>query len=583
MLQRSFEITKPASLKRILKFIAGMEEYKTAKDRLLIVFEPQCEREFIEKELDVIRKELPEAKIAGMTTLGPLSAETEVPQNTVISILLFSKSTITALEADKHKQDSYKIGDTFRQKLRKLEDVKGILCLSSCAHSSPDKIIDIARVGNENIPIFGAQAGSRIISQDESKIFSQNGVLDNGVFFIVFCGKSLEIQTDFNLGWRPLGREHVITECQKGIVCEIDDKPAFDLYQKYLQFKPDEDFSKQACAFPILVPSGVNSIAKVPLHFTDDGKLLFPADFQNGTKIYLSYSKPEYLLSETLAAANNMLRFHPGAVLLFACINRRVFLGNERADKEFAFYRHSAPELCWGCGFGEILQTHEGGGVLNSTLVAVGFRESAKPSKKRFVPIDDESIRHAQNNLSLADRLVSFLEATSDELRHTINQLANLAEHDQLTGLFNRHKLDKILLYELGKRRREDELSILMYDIDFFKNVNDSYGHSEGDRVLIKLSNLVAESIRACDVLGRWGGEEFVCILTNTPLNGAKILAERIREKVESTDFSPVPKVTISLGITAARINETPESLFIRLDKALYDAKKSGRNRTCIR
>ena len=583
MLQRSFEITKPASLKRILKFIAGMEEYKTAKDRLLIVFEPQCEREFIEKELDVIRKELPEAKIAGMTTLGPLSTETEVPQNTMISILLFSKSTITALEADKHKQDSYKIGDTFRQKLRKLEDVKGILCLSSCAHSSPDKIIDIARVGNENVPIFGAQAGSRIISQDESKIFSQNGVLDNGVFFIVFCGKSLEIQTDFNLGWRPLGREHVITECQEGIVCEIDDKPAFDLYQKYLQFKPDEDFSKQACAFPILVPSGVNSIAKVPLRFTDDGKLLFPTDFRNGTKIYLSYSKPEYLLSETLAAANNMLRFHPGAVLLFACINRRVFLGNERADKEFAFYRHSAPELCWGCGFGEILQTHEGGGVLNSTLVAVGFREGAKPSKKRFVPIDDESIRHVQNNLSLADRLVSFLEATSDELRNSISLLANLAEHDQLTGLFNRHKLDKFLLYELGKRRREDELAILMYDIDFFKSINDTYGHSEGHRVLTKLSNLVAESIRSCDVLGRWGGEEFVCILTNTPLNGAQILAERIREKVENADFSPVPKVTISLGITAARVNETPESLFIRLDKALYDAKKSGRNRTCIR
>lgn len=582
MLQRSFEITKPASLKRILKFIAGMEEYKTAKDRLLIVFEPQCEREFIEKELDVIRKELPEAKIAGMTTLGTLSAETEVPQNTVISILLFSKSTLAVFEADKSKQDPYKIGDSFRQKLRKLEDVKGILCLSSCTHNSPDKIIDIAQVGSENIPIFGAQAGSRFITQDESKIFSENGILENGISFVAFCGKSLEIQTDFNLGWRALGREHVITECQKGIVSEIDGKPAFDLYQKYLQFKPDADFSKQAIAFPILVPSGSTFIAKVPLRLTDDGNLCFPTDFQNGTKIYLAYSKPEYLLSETLVAANNMLRFHPEATVLFPCINRRVFLGNERAEKEFEFYRHSVSELCWGYGFGEILQTNEGGGVLNSSLVAVGFRESAK-SKKRFVPIDDESIRHAQNNLSLADRLVSFLEATSDELRHTINQLANLAEHDQLTGLFNRHKLDKILLYELGKRRREDELSILMYDIDFFKNVNDSYGHSEGDRVLAKLSNLVAESIRACDVLGRWGGEEFVCILTNTPLNGAKILAERIREKVESTDFSPVPKVTISLGITAARINETPESLFIRLDKALYDAKKSGRNRTCIR
>jgi diguanylate cyclase (GGDEF)-like protein len=122
-----------------------------------------------------------------------------------------------------------------------------------------------------------------------------------------------------------------------------------------------------------------------------------------------------------------------------------------------------------------------------------------------------------------------------------------------------------------------------MYDIDFFKNVNDTFGHNVGDQVLIHISDLVRQSIRNCDVLGRWGGEEFVCILPNTRIEGAKSLAERLRQKVESAKFPPLEKLTISLGITEVLASDTFENLLIRMDNALYDAKKAGRNLYCVR
>ena len=582
MLQRSFEITKSQTLKKVLKSIAQMDEYKAANDRLIVINEPECKRKFIEKELEEIKKVLPEAKIVGMTTLGPLTPQTIAQKNTAISLMLFSKSTVSILEADCHDQDQFKIGALFGQKIQGMDHPQGAYCISSCARLCPDKIIDLARNGNEDVPVFGAQAGSKNANVDESKIFTHNAIYEMGVVFAVFCGKELEITTDFNLGWHPLGSDHRVTESSNGLVSKIDGKPAADLYKKYLGVYTDETFYEHTCAFPLLVPSGNHPVAKVAIGF-EGSSMMFSTGLAAGTKVYLAYSKSEYLLKDTLSSANKMRLFHPEAVMIFACMNRRIFMGNENADKEFNYYRQVMPELCWSYGYGEILQTKDGGGILNSTFVAIGFREKSKKKPKTIPLIVDESLKVKPDAVPLADRLVSFLEATSEELHNTILQLENLAEHDQLTGLYNRRKLNEILSYELNKRHKEDDLSVLMFDIDWFKNINDTYGHSEGDHVLVKLSKLVSETIRSCDVLGRWGGEEFICILSNTPLKGAQILAERIRKKVEEADFSPVPKLTISLGITAAHVNETHESFFLRLDKALYDAKKSGRNRTCSR
>ncbi len=127
--------------------------------------------------------------------------------------------------------------------------------------------------------------------------------------------------------------------------------------------------------------------------------------------------------------------------------------------------------------------------------------------------------------------------------------------------------------------RYRSPLSVLMYDLDHFKHINDSFGHDAGDRVLIDVSELVLQQTRAADVVGRWGGEEFMVLMPQTDIEQAKTVAEKLRTVIAEHEFDKVNAVSASFGLTQFVKNETSESLYKRVDEALYIAKKNGRNR----
>ncbi|WP_409250812.1 GGDEF domain-containing protein [Bacillus sp. SCS-153A] len=159
---------------------------------------------------------------------------------------------------------------------------------------------------------------------------------------------------------------------------------------------------------------------------------------------------------------------------------------------------------------------------------------------------------------------------------------------DGLTGLNNVRKFDEIFNeLQMTTAMKNEKLSLLYLDIDFFKKVNDTYGHKNGDVVLIELGEIFRQSVRSFDIVSRNGGEEFTIILLDCPLERAKEISEKIRKTVESHDFvltdGKVIHITISIGI--ACFNETTDdinSLIEEADNALYKAKKSGRNRVCV-
>jgi len=162
-------------------------------------------------------------------------------------------------------------------------------------------------------------------------------------------------------------------------------------------------------------------------------------------------------------------------------------------------------------------------------------------------------------------------------------ELRKLATTDTLTGAFNRLKFDEIIGKEMGRANRFGRpLSMLMFDIDRFKDVNDTHGHTVGDYVLKTIAALVRTHMREIDYLIRWGGEEFIMLLTETPLQGAGLLAERIRRSIESYSFDKVGLVTLSFGVTQLKKGDTVDSLIKRTDDAMYDAKTGGRNRVAV-
>ena len=192
----------------------------------------------------------------------------------------------------------------------------------------------------------------------------------------------------------------------------------------------------------------------------------------------------------------------------------------------------------------------------------------------------------------LSKRDVSYLEQLTRQASITINRanayskVLQYATLDALTNLNNRRQFEIRLSQEIAEAKRQgNPLCAMMIDIDFFKKVNDTYGHASGDEVLRKTASVIKELLRESDIPSRYGGEEFAVLLPYTHIDEAQIVGERLRKAVEASPINVDNKtinVTISMGLAEFRIEENGEELFQRADKALYEAKESGRNRVCI-
>ncbi len=189
---------------------------------------------------------------------------------------------------------------------------------------------------------------------------------------------------------------------------------------------------------------------------------------------------------------------------------------------------------------------------------------------------------------------VSFIGGNISALRHELSRskkklkksleiIQDMAIHDDLTGFYNRRHLMEMIESEKNRSIRTGAVfSLAMLDIDHFKKINDTYGHQIGDKVLIAFSAVIRSILRKTDFCGRYGGEEFLVVLTDTDLKAAKVFAERIRSTVEENYFAELgekSKVTVSIGLAESRKSENIEKTISRADEAMYKAKRNGRNR----
>ncbi|MCM1004255.1 MAG: sensor domain-containing diguanylate cyclase [Candidatus Gastranaerophilales bacterium] len=192
----------------------------------------------------------------------------------------------------------------------------------------------------------------------------------------------------------------------------------------------------------------------------------------------------------------------------------------------------------------------------------------------------------------LSKRDIDYLEQLTRQAAATINRantystILQYATLDALTNLNNRRQFETRLGQEISiTKRQNNPLCAMMVDIDFFKKVNDTYGHAAGDEVLRTVASIIKEQLRESDIPARYGGEEFAVLLPFTKIEEAQIVGERLRKAVEAhpvTVDNVEIAVTISMGLAEYNKIESGEELFERADKALYEAKKGGRNRVCV-
>ena len=247
-------------------------------------------------------------------------------------------------------------------------------------------------------------------------------------------------------------------------------------------------------------------------------------------------------------------------------IVRQVFQGERFENLEFED-RRNGDQDCW---------------VLCNTYPLKGSADEIIGAISANIDITERKLleQRIAGQLAESTRLYAELEIRQGELAEANSQLAELASIDPLTGLSNRRQLMDALKSSMSMATRESlPISVLMIDVDRFKDFNDSFGHPEGDRVLIGLAQILLAAVRGHDIVARYGGEEFTVILVGADLVGASAFAERIREEVEAHRW-PLAPVTVSIGVAEL----DPQAavgleIFGDADSALYRAKTLGRNR----
>ncbi|KIM00361.1 hypothetical protein CCC_01516 [Paramagnetospirillum magnetotacticum MS-1] len=189
---------------------------------------------------------------------------------------------------------------------------------------------------------------------------------------------------------------------------------------------------------------------------------------------------------------------------------------------------------------------------------------------KHSIAVDISALKEAENELAEAYAELALKSVALEKVSIT----------DALTGLFNRRRLDEAFAHELDRAQRYAEpVSLIISDVDHFKSINDVHGHQTGDEVLQSIADLLRNGVRALDVVGRWGGEEFLIICPNTDLEGAVALAEKLRLTIATAVFTGTGACTASFGVAQYAESESFKDTVARADTALYRAKVEGRNR----
>lgn len=431
----------------------------------------------------------------------------------------------------------------------------------------------------EGVEVFGGGAFIPNFGTTACVFSNEKGYMSRGAVFLFLGGDDLHVNTTYITGWKPLGREHLISRADGVYLKELDGKPAFDTYYRYLHINNDEHFFENTLEFPFVYEHNGISILRAPIASLPDGSIEMTADMKENVRARIAYGDPWTILESVRKGAVGIRSFQPEIIHVFSCAARRTFWGKDEVSKETVPFQTLAPTS----GFytsGEFLRSHGHVNQHNVTLVIAAMREGECINDYNdHFDFKQESIT---GTVSMINRLATFIEAATNELEEANAKLAQMAVTDAMTGLFNRGEIQKQISRSV---KSDNRVSFVMLDLDDFKSVNDTYGHKEGDNVIRGISKLmtdiVAEMSQSGSV-GRWGGEEFMILLQNEDVDKTLDIAERIRTDFSQMEFPACGKRTVSIGVAFVKEGERADAAVTRADNALYDAKGSGKNKVVV-
>lgn len=581
MKQTTYQASTLAELDQALAQAKDSGALGSPQHTLVLAHETRSGLSAVDEDLRALRDALPGYQVVGATMLGPTmmgadASSLEVREGLELSILSFDTSTLTTLRYDCGAMSPLVAGRLFAQDLAEIPDARAVLLLCAGAYLSVDAFLGQMSPEAGGVPLFGTQAGvwdSRDVRPQ--RVFVDGQAHQDMIVAVVLRGQDLHVQVGASFGWHPVGKRMRVTSgTDGGYVATIDHLRPSELYERYLHMDVSKADYADCCAFPIVFPDGPERNARVPRQ-DEDGCFYYGSTSPVGLAASLAYARERDLLRASLDLAQDLAPFQPQALWGVFCPNRRIFLGNDLADREIGYFRQVCPSLVTASGFCEIYH-HDGHGISrNSTAVLAALREgdAAGPSAK----VDDPEIdRAASPNVHLAGLLVSLLEESTRDLEKA-------ASIDGMTGLPNRTALERWVKDVSQQALPGTGLTAALFDIDNFKGINDSQGHDMGDQVLCRISSIMGRYLDKKTVVGRWGGDEFLVVSVSLDEGGMSRLLDDISAHLRGVSFKGVDHVTLSAGISRMDAREGSfRELFKRIDRAMYRSKHAGGDQATV-
>ena len=454
----------------------ALEEEQSAgqcSDALLMIFLTGFMKEEIQSLLDTTDAVLPGVKRAGITEIASATTDGSV-HYVKLNLMTATQSSFQMVQFPCGTGQEETAGRALSKLLNEMEWVRGVALFPSGTSLDITKFMTTAAEGRDDIPFFGAMANG--VAQAwfgearQGTVFCiGERLVECGFTVVVFAGKNLSVLMNYVLGLYPIGPEFNIKLGERspygeGAVVEINGKPALDLYKKYLGVEWNEHFMRNVCEFPLMVRRDGIDICMIPLTKSCGGTLYFSGPLYEGEKLRLSYGTKGCVLGASWEGARIMKAFYPEATFLSLCANRINYFQDE-AHVEWDRYREFAPDMTFCHGYGEIAYQGGKGGVLNSSIVAVGFREGSLPAAEPSEHRDrwDELPFAPDGFIPLSYRMSRFLWVMTKELEDmTVKaEAANLAKsvflsnmsHDIRTPINAILGMDELILREATEKK----------------------------------------------------------------------------------------------------------------------------------
>ncbi len=590
MKQFQFDYSDSETLnKKLSEFKEWCDSGNGAK-KIFQIYSEELEPECIREVCDIIEKMFPNTLYMGCSTSGNIIDCQLSGRITIVCTVFELPSTQVQLyQYDLSKQSVDDITKTIVKETKSNPWVKAMEMFFTIPEQSSTQFCEGLKNVRQDIQIFGGVACSDDITSDASCVFSKAaGFSEKSIIVMFYGGDDFYVDSIKVTGWKPLGRKFHVTKSKGSVLQELDGIPAYDVYHKYLNIKNDENFFYNTLEFPLFYEHNDTTILRTPVASNADGSITVTSDIDVGSVVRISYGDPGTIVDSIRHDSKKIAEFQPDLLHIFSCAARRTFWTSKEPTYEIQPFKEISPS----CGFfshGEFLRTNGNLNQHNVTLVIAAMREGEKKASVSSAVSPDENI---MSKVPLVSRLATFISVTSLELEEINQQLALANEKlktaaiiDGLTGLYNRREIQAQIEDALANIKKE-RFCLIMLDIDNFKQVNDTYGHQEGDTVIVGLADILRNEQTAYMQKvssGRWGGEEFMMLLHDTDVSSASFIADLIRRCFANTNFPSVRPQTISLGVTQAKEEDTIDTLCTRVDVALYTAKKNGKNQVITR